>query len=225
MDNKGINKESVTCSVKTCKALLTKNVLKDQNVQEKTEDIQEECVLTSKVDCRPRPFDQEAADFIYVKHGVMQLESGAFDRISPRHEYKSFTVAAQLDQTRLQAKFSKEVLKFAIGCMNMRSNGTIQFVVVDSKENKEYEHGEIIGIPVIKKNIYVYALDYIEKSVRLDAEHIGLCVQPPRFIEVIDKNSTEKSFVVEVDIVPSMSIVKKQGLRCTTAKEQSNKVE
>lgn len=227
LDKKDINEESVTCSVKTSEGLPTKNVLKDQNTQKETKDTLEQCVLTSKEDCRPRPFDQEAADFIYVKHGVMQPESGAFDLISPCHEYKSFTVAADLDRTRLQAKFAKEVLKFAIGCMNIRSNGTIHFGVVDSKEKTAYVHGEIIGVPVKERDIFVDALDYTERSVHSDAEHVRQCVRPPRFIEVMDKHGTEKSFVVEVDIVPLISIVKNKvyAVRLPNFKESANKVE
>ena len=35
----------------------------------------------SKEDCKPRPFDKEGIDFTYVKHMVLQPESGVFDRI------------------------------------------------------------------------------------------------------------------------------------------------
>uniref|UniRef100_UPI0037E7BFEC sterile alpha motif domain-containing protein 9-like n=1 Tax=Semicossyphus pulcher TaxID=241346 RepID=UPI0037E7BFEC len=182
---------------------------------------------TSKEDCKPRPFDQEGIDFIYVKHRVLQPESGAFNLTSPCHEFKSFAVAAALDRTRLQAKFAKEVLKFATGCMNIRSNGTIHFGVMDSKEDTGYVHGEIIGVPVKEKDIYVDALDYIERSVSSDKEHVRQCVRPPRFIEVLDWESTEKRYVVEVDIVPSISIVKSKvyAVRLPNFKELTNKVE
>ncbi|XP_035763862.1 sterile alpha motif domain-containing protein 9-like [Neolamprologus brichardi] len=185
------------------------------------------CVLISKEDCQPRPFDQEGIDFLYVKHSILQPESGAFNLISPCHEFKSFALAATLDRTRLQAKFAKEVLKFATGCMNIRSNGTIHFGVMDSKEDGGYVHGEIIGIPVANKDIYVDALDYIERSFSSDKEHIRQCVRPPRFIEVMDRQSTEKRYVVEVDIVPSISIVKGKlyAVRLPNFKESTNKVE
>uniref|UniRef100_H3DKV7 Sterile alpha motif domain containing 9 like n=1 Tax=Tetraodon nigroviridis TaxID=99883 RepID=H3DKV7_TETNG len=177
--------------------------------------------------CRPRPFDQEATDFVYVKHRVLQPESGAFNLISPCHEYKSFLTAATLDRTRLQAKFAREVLKFAIGCMNIRSNGTIHFGVADSKESTDYTHGEIIGIPVEEKDIYVDTLNYIERCVPTDSSHVHQCVRSPRFIEVMDQKGTEKSFVVEVDVVPSLSIVKNKvyAVRLPNFKESTNKVE
>lgn len=226
-DKTSIDKESVAFSLDTSESLFTTNVVKDPNAEKPTKKKQEECVLTSKEDCRPRPFDQEAADFVYVKHRVMQPESGAFDLISPCHEYKSFTGAAELDRIRLQTKFVKEVLKFAVGCMNIRSNGTIHFGVVDNKENTEYEHGEIIGVPVKNKDIYADALDNIEKSVRSDTDDVHRCVRPPRFVEVIDKHSAKKTFVVEVDIVPLISIVKDKvyTVRLPNFKESTNKVE
>ncbi|XP_059204917.1 sterile alpha motif domain-containing protein 9-like [Centropristis striata] len=188
---------------------------------------QAQCVLTSKEDCRPRPFEKEGVDFIYVKHRVLQPESGAFNLTSPCHEYKSLSTAAALDRTRLQAKFAHEVLKFATGCMNIRTNGTIHFGVMDSKEDKGYVHGEIVGIPVKEKDIYVDALDYIEKSISANSEHVRQCVRPPRFIEVMDRESTEKRYVVEVDIVPSVSTVssKVYAVRLPNFNESSNKVE
>ncbi|XP_059203200.1 sterile alpha motif domain-containing protein 9-like [Centropristis striata] len=200
---------------------------RDQDVLKDRKKAQEQCVLTSKEDCRPRPFEQEGVDFIYVKHRVLQPESGAFNLTSPCHEFKSFSVAAALDRTRLQAKFAKEVLRFATGCMNIRTNGTIHFGVMDSKEDAGYVHGEIVGVPVKEKDLYVDALDYIERCISSDSEHVRLCVRPPRFIEVMDRESTEKRYVVEVDIVPSVSIVKSKvyAVRLPNFKESSNKVE
>ncbi|KAM9780021.1 sterile alpha motif domain-containing protein 9-like [Neosynchiropus ocellatus] len=181
----------------------------------------------SKEDCKPRPFDQDALDFIYVKNRVLPPESGAFDLIVPCHEYKSFAVAATLDRTRLQAKFAYEVLKFATGCMNVRTNGTIHFGVMDSREDTGYVHGEIIGVPVNDKDVYVDALNYIERSFSSDKDHIRQCVRPPRFIEVMDRESPEKRYVVEVDIVPLSSIVKNKVYSVSLPKfnESSNKLE
>ncbi|KAF7666401.1 hypothetical protein LDENG_00107900 [Lucifuga dentata] len=210
------------------KTLSSNQILrKDQDVVEETQTAQEPCMWTSKEDCKPRPFDKEDIDFTYVKHRVLQPESGAFNLISPCHEYKSFAVAATLDRTRLQAKFAKEVLRFAAGCMNIRSNGTIHFGVMDSKDNGGYVHGEIIGVPVKEKDMYVDALDHIEGSFPINKEHIRQCVRPPQFIEVIDRKSTEKMYVVEVDIVPSISVVKGKVYsgRLPNFKESSNKIE
>ncbi|KAM8824464.1 sterile alpha motif domain-containing protein 9-like, partial [Synchiropus picturatus] len=180
-----------------------------------------------KEECKPRPFDQDALDFIYVKNRVLLPESGAFDLIVPCHEYKSFAVAATLDRTRLQAKFAYEVLKFATGCMNIRTNGTIHFGVMDSREDSGYVHGEIIGVPISDKDVYVDALNYIERSFSSDKDHIRQCVRPPRFIEVMDRESPEKRYIVEVDIVPLSSIVKSKVYSVSLPKfnESSNKVQ
>lgn len=227
LEQKKIDQKSVLCLSTTSEGSLAQSSERDQDILKERPTSQEQCVLTSKEDCRPRPFDQEGIDFIYVKHRVLQPESGAFNLTSPCHEFKSFSVAATLDRTRLQAKFAKEVLKFATGCMNIRSNGTIHVGVMDSKEDAGYVHGEIIGIPVKEKDIYVDALDYIERSFSSDKEHVRQCVRPPRFIEVMDRESTEKKYVVEVDIVPSISIVKSKvyAVRLPNFKESTNKVE
>ncbi|XP_029292582.1 LOW QUALITY PROTEIN: sterile alpha motif domain-containing protein 9-like [Cottoperca gobio] len=221
------HQKSVQCLPTTSEGPPAQTSERDQDVLKDRQTAQKQCVLTSKEDCRPRSFDEEGIDFIYVKHRVLQPESGAFNLTSPCHEFKSLSVACTLDRTRLQAKFAKEVLKFATGCMNIRTNGTIHFGVMDSKEDAEYVHGEIIGIPVQEKDIYVDALDYIEKSILIDNDHVRRCVRPPRFIEVMDRESTEKRYVVEVDIVPSIRIVKSKvyKVRLPNFKESSNKVE
>ncbi len=121
-------------------------------------------VITTKRDSKLRPFDMKGVDFTYVKNSVLLPESGVDDFIRPCHEYKSFAIAARLDRQRLQAKFAKEVLKFATGCMNIRTNGTIHFGVMDSRGDTGYVHGEIIGIPVKEKDVYCDAFDYIERS-------------------------------------------------------------
>lgn len=185
-------------------------------------------VLTIKRDCNPRPFDRRGIDFTYVKHNVLQPESGVLDLVSPCHEYKSFITAATLDRARLQAKFAKEVLKFGSGCINIRTNGTIHFGVMDSRDNAGYVHGEIIGFPVLEKHMYVDGLDYIERCFSSsDSEHVRQCIRPPQFIEVLDMNSSEKRYVVEVDIVPSISIVMNRvyPVRLLNFNESRNKIE
>ncbi|XP_021166487.2 sterile alpha motif domain-containing protein 9-like isoform X1 [Fundulus heteroclitus] len=197
----------------------------EENVLQEKQPVVQQCVLT-KEDCRARPFDKDP-DFIYVKHRVLQPESGAFNLINPCREFKSLANASQLDNTRLRTKFAREVLKFATGCMNVRTNGTIHFGVMDSREDADYVHGEIIGIPIKDKDVFVDALDFIERSFSSDKEHIRQCVRPPRFIEVMDHTSVEKRYVVEVDIVPSISIVRGKiyKVRLPNFKESANKVE
>uniref|UniRef100_A0A8C5DYH3 Zmp:0000000735 n=1 Tax=Gouania willdenowi TaxID=441366 RepID=A0A8C5DYH3_GOUWI len=192
----------------------------DQAVVTDTQSAPGQFSLISKDDCKPRPFDQDAIYFSYVKHRVLPPASGAFNLIQPCHEYKLFAADALLDSTRLQVNFAREVLKFAIGCMNVRTNGTIHFGVID------YKHGEIIGIPVEDKHIFLDALKYIDRSVSSDKEDVCKCVRSPRFVEVMDQEKNDERYVVEVDIVPSIHIVegKVYRVKLPNFRESTNKV-
>lgn len=185
-------------------------------------------VITTKRDSKLRPFDMKGVDFTYVKNSVLLPESGVDDFIRPCHEYKSFAIAATLDRQRLQAKFAKEVLKFATGCMNIRTNGTIHFGVMDSRGDTGYVHGEIIGIPAKEKDEYCDALDYIERSFSSsDSELVRLCISEPQFVQVVCSNSTEELYIVEVDIKPTLSIVKNKvfSVSLPNFNEKANKVQ
>lgn len=159
--------------------------------------------------CDFRKFDQIEKDCRYVKHNVLPPETGIENLIVPCHEYKSLEVAHKLDSKRLQAKVANEVLRFACACMNMRSNGTIHFGIMD-KVRGTHKHGEIIGIPVKNQEDFVDALDYIERCFKGSNQQSDAraCIRNPRFIEVLDKEATEKIWVVEYDVVPKSSIVK-----------------
>ncbi|XP_071987984.1 sterile alpha motif domain-containing protein 9-like isoform X2 [Engystomops pustulosus] len=196
----------------------------DQNVAspcetDKYRDMQE---LGSKF----RPFDNEVGDFKYVRGHVLPPESGVEDLITPCHEFKSLVTASGLDRIKLQAKFASEVIKFASACLNVRTNGTIHFGVMDSKEDKQWRHGQIMGIPVKEPDVYVDALDYIEKSFHVEHEAARLCIRTPKFIEVVGKDSKDQRFVVEVDVVPDSHLVKDRVFQVTLPKynEKSNKV-
>ncbi|XP_073690176.1 sterile alpha motif domain-containing protein 9-like [Garra rufa] len=185
-------------------------------------------VITTKRDSKLRLFDMKGVDFTYVKNSVLLPESGVVDFICPCHEYKSFAIAATLDRQRLQAKFAKEVLKFATGCINVRTNGTIHFGVMDSRGDTGYVHGEIIGIPVKEKDVYCDALDYIERSFsNSDSELVRLCIGEPQFVQVVCSKSSEELYVVEVDIKPAVSIVKNRvfSVSLPNFNEKANKVQ
>lgn len=174
-----------------------------------------------------RPFNSNDINFKYVKNTVLPPETGVLNLVTPCHEYKSFTTAASLDRTRLQAKFACEVMRFASACMNIRTNGTIHFGVKDTVENKGWQHGQIVGLRIRDRDMYVDALDYIERCFESHVQEAArLCIHPPVFIEVIDKDSHEQHFVVEVDVEPISSTV--QGkvfpVRLPKFNEESNKV-
>ncbi|XP_061471492.1 sterile alpha motif domain-containing protein 9-like isoform X2 [Rhineura floridana] len=177
--------------------------------------------------CRFRPFSSDNINFKYVRNMVLAPETGVHNLISPCHEYKSFAKAALLDRQRLQAKFAHEVMKFASACMNIRTNGTIHFGVMDSVEKKGWKHGQIVGIPIRDKDMYVDALDYIERCFDAHVKEAArLCIHPPVFIEVIQTGIHEQFFVVEVDIEPLANIVKEKvfQVRLPNFNEKSNKV-
>ncbi|KAM6111322.1 sterile alpha motif domain-containing protein 9-like isoform 1-T2 [Pterocles gutturalis] len=156
-----------------------------------------------------RPFRSQNTDFKYVKDRVLVPESGVNGLITPCHEYKSFAIAAELNRSQLQSKFACEVIRFASACMNIRTNGTIHFGIMDSVEDTGWKHGQIVGIEVKEREYYVDALDYIEKCFSENVQEIARkCIHPPVFVEVISRDSQEQRFVVEVDIEPASSLVK-----------------
>ncbi|XP_050175558.1 sterile alpha motif domain-containing protein 9-like [Myiozetetes cayanensis] len=157
-----------------------------------------------------RPFRSQDVDFKYVKDTVLVPESGVTDLIIPCHEYKSLDTASKLDKKQLQAKFASELIRFASACMNIRTNGTIHFGVMDSVENKGWKHGQVVGIKVKNREDYVEALDlYVEKCFCDNLQETARkCIHPPVFIEVISKAPQEQRFVVEVDIEPTHTLVK-----------------
>lgn len=180
--------------------------------------------------CEYRKFDEDEKDCRYIKHNLLPPETGSENMVVPCHEYKSLEVAHKLDSKRLQTKVACEVLRFACACMNMRANGTIHFGVMD-KVRGTYKHGQIIGIDVRNREDFVDALDYIERcfdgsNQQCDARK---CIRNPRFIEVLQKEPTEKTFVVEYDVVPRASIVKDKlysvGIPKFQEKDQKVKLE
>ncbi|XP_026716723.1 sterile alpha motif domain-containing protein 9-like [Athene cunicularia] len=174
-----------------------------------------------------RPFRSQNTDFKYVKDKVLAPESGVSGLITPCHEYKSFATAAELNKNQLQSKFACEVIRFASACMNVRTNGTIHFGVMDSIEERGWKHGQIVGIKVKEREYYTDALDYIEKCFCESEQEIARkCIHPPVFVEVISKDSEEQKFVVEVDIEPTSSLVKNRFFEVYLPKynEDSQKV-
>uniref|UniRef100_A0A3Q1GX64 Sterile alpha motif domain-containing protein 9-like n=1 Tax=Acanthochromis polyacanthus TaxID=80966 RepID=A0A3Q1GX64_9TELE len=159
--------------------------------------------------CEYRKFDQIEKDCRYVKHNLLPPETGSDNMLVPCHEYKSLENAHKQDSKILKVKVASEVLRFACACMNMRANGTIHFGIMD-KIKGTHKHGEIIGIPLKNQEDFVDALDYIESCFKGSNQQSDArrCIRNPKFIEVLDKETTERTWVIEYDIVPKASIVK-----------------
>ncbi|XP_039543158.1 sterile alpha motif domain-containing protein 9-like [Pimephales promelas] len=173
-----------------------------------------------------RTFNDNDEHFSYIKHAVLLPETGIDNLITPCHEYKSLENACKLEPRKLKIKFANEVIRFACACMNMRANGTIHFGVMD-KTKTSYKHGEIIGFPIEDKEVFEEALDYIEHCFPTQHSDARKCIKPPKFIKVIDRDSQPQNWIVEVDVVPIVNVVRKKmySARIPKFNEKANKVE
>ncbi|XP_077316797.1 sterile alpha motif domain-containing protein 9-like [Lithobates pipiens] len=172
-----------------------------------------------------RPFDKYDTNFKYVKNQVLPPETGITNLITPCHEYKSFAIAADLDRPRLLAKLRYETFRFAAACLNMRTNGTIHFGIMDSVEDKGFTHGQIVGIPIRNKDWYADLLNDLDKCFPEVSEYAAaaMCIRCPEFIEVVDAESEEKKFVVEVDIEPLFISVERKIFQVSLPKFDEHK--
>ncbi|RXN26664.1 sterile alpha motif domain-containing 9-like protein [Labeo rohita] len=180
----------------------------------------------SSPQCRYRKFNNNDEHFSYIKHAILPPETGIDNLITPCHEYKSLENACKLEPRKLKIKFASEVIRFACACMNMRANGTIHFGVMD-KTKTSYKHGEIIGIPIEDKEVFEDALDYIENCFPTQHSDARQCIKTPKFIPVIDKDCQTQNWIVEVDVVPMVNIVRDKlySARIPKFNEKTNKVE
>lgn len=153
--------------------------------------------------CKPYPFHQYHDAYRYIVKSVLNIpESGAYDYIQPCHEYKSYIHTEQLPLENKMRKFTDEVIRFAAACMNSRTNGTIHFGIGDKPV---FEHGLVLGVDVHDKEEYENALKLAIKG-HFEHKHLEAatkCIKPPRFVEVLNLNTTSaEKYVIEVDIVP-----------------------
>ncbi|XP_030629316.1 sterile alpha motif domain-containing protein 9-like [Chanos chanos] len=154
--------------------------------------------------CSLHPFDNHSEFHRYIQHYVLPPETGSGNLIDPIHEHKFL---GGVNGTDKKDAFKKKLFPFAAACMNSRTNGTIHFGVADSK-GTGYSHGEIIGISVEKDKI-IDALNHnIESYFGYQADKAKKCIRQPRFVEVLSPDNTSSDrCVIEVDVVPSHSIV------------------
>ncbi|KAM4562026.1 sterile alpha motif domain-containing protein 9-like [Fundulus diaphanus] len=153
---------------------------------------------------KPYPFCRYHDTFRYVHGSILDVtESGASDMIQPCHEYKAFINTP--DEAKMN-KFTSEVVRFAAACMNSRTNGTIHFGIGDKPD---FVHGQVLGVAVDDKEAYANGLKsaidgYFEHKHKHAAQ---MCIKPPRFVEVLNRNETSsEKCVIEVDIEPQSAI-------------------
>ncbi|XP_055059405.2 sterile alpha motif domain-containing protein 9 [Misgurnus anguillicaudatus] len=178
----------------------------NQTQQRKSDDPKEMELLSLRHSCSLHPFDQNSASHRYIQNYTLPPETGPGNLIDPVHEYKF--MGRTDDIHVMKKKFNKEVFRFAAGCMNSRTNGTIHFGVADSKDT-EYSHGEIIGVKVENKDIFI---DHFNQGIKSFFEshtsEANSCIRQPRYVEVLCPDSKlSGKYVIEVDVVPFHSIV------------------
>ena len=160
-----------------------------------------------------RPFDSELKCGYYNEGWVLpSWETGSKDLIRPVHEFKLLRQFVKSSEEDTIKKFAYETMRFACGCLNERTNGTIHFGVADEvlEQACGYQPREIVGTSVTNKPKYNSMLvEYIRKCFEGASKSIVLnCIRPPVFIPVKEKDAKEPSndkVVIEVDIVPSSS--------------------
>ncbi|XP_048109309.1 sterile alpha motif domain-containing protein 9-like [Alosa alosa] len=154
--------------------------------------------------CDFYPFDT-VASHRYIQHNILPPETGPGNLITPVHEFKF--MGRTTDINILKRKFNQEVYRFAAGCMNSRTNGTIHIGIADSKYT-DFCHGEIIGIKIEQWDAII---DHFNNGLNSyfdeNSEDAKKCIRQPRFVQVIYSNMTcSDLYVIEVDIVPSHNI-------------------
>uniref|UniRef100_A0A8D0BY05 SAM domain-containing protein n=1 Tax=Salvator merianae TaxID=96440 RepID=A0A8D0BY05_SALMN len=152
--------------------------------------------------CHPHPFDEFHTSHRYIQQYVLHIpETGPLNLIDPVHEFKLFTNTENATEEDLKMKFCNEVFRFAGACMNSRTNGTIHLGVRDDP------HGEIVGVQIQNKEKYINYFDtMLKKYFENFSSFAEACIRKPRFVEVLQQNSTvSETFVIEVDVVPKYS--------------------
>lgn len=156
----------------------------------------------------PRLFTSDFVDKKYNKGFILECwETGPKDLIKPAHEFKLLQGGGDHSEGDIIEKFVFETLRFACGCLNERTNGTIHFGVADEVEDKAFPHQprEIVGCCVTDKPRYTEKLtEFIGKCfVGGSKSNVHNCIRPPVFVPV--KESQDK-VVIEVDIEPRYSL-------------------
>ncbi|XP_078604362.1 sterile alpha motif domain-containing protein 9-like isoform X2 [Branchiostoma floridae x Branchiostoma japonicum] len=166
-----------------------------------------------------RQFDKEVDCNYYAGRFFPSGESGA-DGPHISHEYKLFTEAVKQTEAKMKAKYLSETLRFACGCLNERTNGTIHFGVSD--------HGEIVGVEISSTQIQKYCdwlSDAKEKMFEISLqqrEAAKHCIRQPKFVPVA-RNGGQDLHVLEVDVVPSSEYCKNVMFKVALPFEDGNK--
>ena len=161
----------------------------------------------------PRPFNSGFEGKYYNEGWVLHAwESGSKDLITPVHEFKLLRRVGNNSEDMIK-KFVYETLRFACGCLNCRTNGTIHFGVADEEEEhacgyypRQIVGSLVTGMPTFSKKL----TESIDKCFVGDSRsNVHNCIRPPVFIPVkgTDTKLPENDkVVIEVDIEPRYSL-------------------
>ncbi|XP_029193596.2 sterile alpha motif domain-containing protein 9-like [Acropora millepora] len=158
-----------------------------------------------------RPFGGEVSSTFFYQEGFVldAWETGPKDLIKPVHEFKLLQ-GEEPDDKDLLDKFLYETLRFACGCLNERTNGTIHFGVADEERKQAcgHEPREVVGcrvpdIPHLNKKL----TEYIDKCfVGESRSNVHNCIRPPLFVPVKREGVSGDNYVIEVDIEPRIDL-------------------
>jgi len=135
----------------------------------------------------PRPFNAEFETKFYSEGFILNCwETGSKDMIAPVHEFKIFRVDINSSKDEGIRKFVYETLRFACGCLNERTNGTIHFGVADEVETQTcgYKPKEIVGSVATNKPLFNDKLtEFIDKCfVGESRSNVFITVSDPLFL-------------------------------------------
>ena len=166
----------------------------------------------------PRSFNSDVGTLctFYREGSVLNCwETGPKDLMNPVHEFKLFRGGVNSGEDDSMKKFVYETLRFACGCLNERTNGTIHFGVADEVATQTcgYKPREIVGSSVSNKPLYNEKLtEFINKCfVGESRSNVHNCIRPPVFVPVKglrEEQQPNDKVVIEVDIEPSYSLCK-----------------
>lgn len=160
----------------------------------------------------PRLFNAECAGSYYQEGCFLDTwETGPKDLIRPAHELKILQTVRDIPEGTILNKFLYETLRFACGCLNNRTNGTIHFGVADEIMDQAcgYQPREIVGCSVNEKPLYTEKLtEFIDKCFVGDSRsNVKNCIRPPVFIPIRGEDGKySDKVVIEVDIEPSYTL-------------------
>lgn len=168
----------------------------------------------------PRSFNSDVGTpcKFYREGSVLNCwETGPKDMMNPVHEFKLFRIGVNSGEDDSMKKFVYETLRFACGCLNERTNGTIHFGVADevATQTRGYKPREIVGskVSTMKPPDYHKNLtEFINKCFVGDCRrNVHNCIRPPVFVPVKGLRAEQQcndKVVIEVDIEPSYSLCK-----------------